>query len=97
MVTSLYKLNKMSAECGGRSLRFCFISGTNECIDDEYYSFFNMTPYSLVGIYQFFSLKSKSVPSFKKTYFVPDYTASYPKDSNIHLTVHILPNSAYLT
>jgi len=54
MASSLYKLNKMSAECGGRSLCFCFISGTNECIDDEYYSFLDMTPYSLVEIYQFF-------------------------------------------
>jgi hypothetical protein len=35
MVSSLYKLNKMSA---GRSLCFCFISGTNKGIADECYS-----------------------------------------------------------
>jgi hypothetical protein len=71
---------------------FCFISGTNEIIDDEYYSFLDMTPYSLVEVYQYSNLKTKSVPSLKKIYFVPDYTASHPKDSNIWLTAHILPN-----
>jgi hypothetical protein len=83
MVSSLYKLNKMSAECGGRSLCFCLISGTNKGIDDEYYSLLIWRRIVWWKFISFFNLKGKSVPPLKRPYFVPDYTASHPKDSNI--------------
>jgi hypothetical protein len=40
IVSCLYKLNKMSAEGGGRSVYFYFISVTNKFTYDEYYLFF---------------------------------------------------------